>query len=312
MTTSALLSPAHVQATNVVFPSGAIQQLQAWAIKQPSALALLHKQHGRWQAYRWGDLPATLERLQHDLLKQGLVPGVRLALAGALTPELILLALAAQAVGAVLVSIDRDAQGEQLKTLLQAAQPGHAFVQDRKTIASWLASGYSNAAPLPLLTSQMAKYETSSWRILPLHGLISHGLASFPHGLISLRRSLKQRTVSWVDEGTEWQAGLAQVVKHWLNSGHVLASPETGSASSRDRREIQPHMLLASPARQLALQQELEQRLPASGSWRRYVIERGRGDASSWLGRWLLGRVAYLHGLPLQHDGWGTSRGAAA
>ncbi len=312
MTTSALLSSSHVQATNVVFPAGAIHKLQAWAIKQPSALALLHKQHGHWQAYRWGDLPATLERLQHGLLKQGLVPGARLALAGALTPELILLALAAHAAGAVLVSIDHTAQGEQLKALLQAAQPSHAFVQDRKTIAAWLASGYSNATPLLLLTSQMAKYETSSWRILPLHGLISSGLASLPHSLIGLRRSLKQRTVVWVDEGTEWQAGLAQIVEHWLNSGHVLVSPETGSASSRDRREIQPQVLLASPARQLALQQELEQRLPASGSWRRYIIEQGRGDASSRLARRLLGRVAYLHGLPLQHDGWGASRGAAS
>lgn len=297
MTWSALLATPDSQALGAGFSQDILANVAGWTAQRPDAIALLHKQRGRWEAFRWHDLPTALDRLRQGLARHGLVAGARLAVSGALEPELILLVLAANAAGARVVPVDRHAQGEHLRKALQAAAPTHAFVQDRKTIASWLESGYSSAGPVILFTSQPTGHQHASWRIVALHTVsqaVADG-AKRPGVASDLYRNLRSQPVLWVDEGTEWQSGLEQVLKTWLESGMTLAAPEVAASSARDRHEIQPRHFVASPGRQIQVQAELEERLPLPGSWQRQLAGQA---AATPIARWLAGRISRLHGLP--------------
>lgn len=284
-------------AEGVVLPPAALRAVERWAQQKPQALALLHKQHGRWGAYRWSDVARTVAQLRDALARRGLGPGSRLAVSGALEPRLILLVLAAHGAGATVVAIDRHAQGTALQERLRAAAPTHAFVQERKTISEWIDSGHVNAAPVPLYSAQSVAHDSGSWHIAPLAELA--GPASAP-AVAGRQAKVRGHAALWVDEGTEWHQGLEQVLADWLHSGTAMAAPESSASSTRDRREIQPWRLLVSVARRQQLQAELQARLPLPGSWRRRLTERAAARPGGLLARWLLGRISRLHGLPVR------------
>jgi len=298
MTGSALLTRPDVQALGASFSQDILKNVDSWAAQRPHAMALVHKQRGRWEAFRWHDLPTMLGRLRQGLARYGLGAGGRLVVSGAFEPELILLVLAAHVAGVRVIPVDRHAQGERLRKTLQAAATTHAFVQDRKTIASWLSSGYASDSPVTLFTSQPTGHQHASWRIVALH-TVSHAIADGAQrpGIVSdLHRNLHLQPVLWVDEGTEWHGGLEQVLKTWLESGMVLAAPEVAASSARDRHEIQPRHFVASAERRIQVQAELEERLPPPGSWQRELVGYA---ASAPIARWLAGRISRLHGLPV-------------
>lgn len=298
------LASTHLAA--VAFPADALARLQHWAQQCPDALALVHKQQGVWGAWRWRDLALRIAQLQPALSAHGLSPDARLAVSGAFEPQLIVLALAAHAAGAAVIPIDRDAQGEALQHWLWAAAPTHAFVQERKTISAWQSSGYAAAQPITLFAGQSvptATQDSGPWHIVPWADLQSPTLND-PNDTRTQPQSQRAaappraRTALWVDEGTEWTGGLDQVLEAWLADGHALAAPEVSASATRDRYEIQPQRILASPARQQRLQWELQARLAPLHSLTRHLSDwaaSGRGGA---LLAWLPRRIARLNGLP--------------
>lgn len=295
-------------ASAVRLPADAAQRIAHWADSRAQALALLHKQQGRWGALRWRDVPLTLDGWRLGLVRLGVGPGARLAVSGALEPGLILLALAAQAAGATVAVIDRHAQGPALGALLRAAAPTHAFVQDRKAVSAWLASGHANGHPVPLIAVQPVAHDDASWRIVPLAALRGGdgdgddggGPVAAARGprAAGLRRRLRGQELLWVDEGTEWAGGLEQVLAAWLAGGAALAAPEVSASAARDRHELQPGRLLASPARLRQVQDELRARLAPPGHWQRRLVERAAARPGRAWAQWLLRRVARLHGVP--------------
>lgn len=277
----------------------ALLHVERWARERPQAAALLHKRQGRWGLYRWSDVARTLAHLGGALARQGVGPRARMAVSGALEPQLLLLALAAQGAGATVLPIGRHARGAELRALLQAAAPTHAFVQERGTISAWLDSGHAPAAPVPLYSPQPVVHAPGDWRIVPLALLTDDAPAPAPAGAAA-PHSLRGQAVLWVDEGTEWAGGLEQVLAQWLQAGAALAAPETSASSARDRREVPAQRALASAQRGRQLQAELEARLPPRGSWTRGLIDRaGSGRGGGPLSAWLLRRIERLHGLPV-------------
>lgn len=298
---------AHGMAHEVAvrFPADLDARIAHWARTRPQALALLHKQRGQWGALRWQDVPARLAQLRQGLELQRLSAASRLAASGALEPDLILIALAAHAAGAVVVSVDRYAHADVLRSALQAAAPTHAFVQDRKTLSAWLASGYSPAGPAPLYSPQSVAHDSGAWQLVPLDALADPaGGDTAVYSRTGLRRALRHRRVSWVEEGTEWSGGLEMVLEGWLENGDVLAAPEVGASSTRDRHEVQPDRLLVSPSHLAQLEAQLRERLAAPGSWSRGLTDRAAAKSKGSAGpfsRWLRGRIGSLNGLP--HEG---------
>jgi long-subunit acyl-CoA synthetase (AMP-forming) len=307
---------AHAQP--VAFPEDALNIVARRAKETPHALALLSKQRGYWGAYRWQDLASELDRLRQGLAQAGVDGAARLAVSGAIAADLVLLALAAHAAGAQVFVIDRHTQGADLRSQLEAIAPTHAFAQERKTVSAWLACGYTPAAPLPLYSSQSATHPGERWRVQTLVALtgLSQAAATAP-----LARRTRKQTLLWTDEGTEWKEGLAEALAAWLTTGATLAAPESSASATRDRHELQPRQLLASPARQRQLQAELYARLAPKGHWQRRLLDWAAREAARPLPRLLLRRIARLHGLPawqypvgdaptLNYAGWATAEAA--
>ncbi|MEB0187931.1 hypothetical protein QN410_25070 [Pseudomonas sp. Bout1] len=169
----------------------ALAQLRHWAQVTPLHSALRHKRDGQWYAWRWIDALRDVERLTDGLRQQGFTERSRLALSGAFEPGLLLLALAAQAIGGRILTLADDLEPTALEQQLWRIRPTHAYVQ-----------GLQPAA----IVQRVGAVDTSQrlcrwWQ--------SCG-----------------KTELWSQESTHWQGGLAAVLEQWLNSGQSLGFPE--------------------------------------------------------------------------------------
>jgi hypothetical protein len=290
----------------VLFPAATLAAVERWSRQRPLAPALLHKLHGRWGLYRWDDVARELAHLRDALIRESVGPQSRLAVCGALEPRLILLALAAHATGATVLTIDRHARGADLRALLLAAAPTHAFVQDRQIISAWIDSGHRNADLVPLYSTQSVRHDSGSWHILPLADL----LGNVPEFIaVNKRMNVRGQPGLWTDEGTEWTEGLEVVLAEWLQTGATLVAPEVSAASVRDRQEVRFQRVVASAARRQQWRTELNARLAPTGSWTRWLIDWAGYRPGRFWSTWLLHRIDRLHGLPesVRRQGEGTA-----
>lgn len=275
-----------------------LRRLHAQGAEHPDAPALLHKRGGHWRVFRWHEVAAEVERLDAALERRGVGAGARIALSGPFEPDLITFALAAHARGVLLHPVAPSLQGDGLAGVLAAIAPTHAFVQGRRTIARWLTvrPGGGTAA-VPLFTSlPLGPPHPGPWRIDPLwpDEADDHGRRHW----IGRVQALGRRDILWADEGTEWAGGLGAVIAPWLAGGTVVAFPEAAGSAARDRREIRPTALLASPERHRAIAEEILRRLPPPGSLGRRVHDALTANPAGVAARLVTARLNALLGLP--------------
>ncbi|WP_022979756.1 AMP-binding protein [Ideonella sp. B508-1] len=291
-----MTDPTHATAAEPIphnaqdaLPEDAWQQLDHWAQRHPQALALRHKRRGRWVAWPWAQVHRTASLLRTGLAHEGLGPQSRLAVCGAFEPRLLLLVLAARAAGAQVLSLPRGLGEAELAAWQARTRPTHVYLQSRDELLRWLRlRGPQSEGAVQLISPQPVPKGQDAAAWLHLRDL----LGEVPPQVQRHAWHRAQRTAAaWCEEGTEWSEGLALVVGHWLRTGEGLAFPEDTAAAARDRRDTVPSRLLLSAQRAQQLSDEIEQRLPVAGSWRRRWVE-GALSASSVSGgsrwdRWL-------------------------
>ncbi|MDH4980994.1 AMP-binding protein [Hyphomicrobium sp. D-2] len=273
--------------------------IEKWATEKPRAWALLHKK-SVWHAYTWQAVAKRVADLRGALARRGVADGARFAVSGQLDAQLLLVALAAHTNGATVIPIDRYSDKAALEALLQSISITHAYVPDRKTLATWLSVRNGQRTPVPLFSAHTATGLHPTWNVQQL-----------PHDLATLAepanhqsrartksRPLQPQAGIWVDEGTEWNDGLADVISAWLETGNVLAAPETSLSATRDRFELQPARIIASNARKRRIQAELNARLYPPGTWLRTIADVGLRSSANPLTAWIGKRIARLNGLP--------------
>lgn len=249
-------------------PKALLEHLRHWAQLTPLHIALRHKRQGRWHAWRWIDTLRDVERLADGLRQQGFSEQSRLVLSGAFEPNLLLLALAAQAVGGQVLTLADNLEPQALEQQLWRIRPSHVYVQGRQP--DWAFTQRLDFAQL-LGPVDPAQHVQRWWQPTA-------------------------ETALWSEEGTHWQGGLAVVLEQWLNSGNGLAFPEILASARRDRSEVAPTGLLLSPARLQHLANDIESRLAPPGTWRRSLCDWAIAHPHRGLRRLLKNRVRKLLG----------------
>ncbi|WPP00652.1 AMP-binding protein [Pseudomonas sp. HR96] len=276
-----------------VVPAAALLALRRWAAERPQQLALRHRRQGAWQAWRWSDVVAQVERGAAGLRAQGFAEGSRLAVCGAFEPSLLIVVLAAHSLGGQVRPISRHSRGDALREQLLQAQAGYAYVQRREEVSQWRQASPQLPAPLRLYCPDASAAIDGDWHVLPLATLF--GAADNAPGTLAWRHAHADPAV-WVEQGTEWPEGLSHLLQRWLDRGEGFAFPETSESASRDRRDIRPAALLLSSERVQALADEIEARLAPLGSWRRRLCDWTLRNPRHGLRRWLHQRVRGLLG----------------
>jgi len=193
----------------------ALEQLQHWAQFRPLHCALRHKRHGRWYAWRWIDALRDVERLADGLRQHGFGQYSRLLVTGAFEPNLLLLALAAEATGGQVLTLADTLEPSALHGQIWRLRPTHAYVPDCQQLQHWLTVVGSSAVPQVLISDQ----QVPGSEVVAFTRLLG---PAEPLQRLNRWWQPAGETALWSEEGTRWQGGLAVLLEQWLNSGQGL------------------------------------------------------------------------------------------
>lgn len=255
----------------------ALDRLRHWVHAAPLDIALRHKRHGQWQAWRWIDVLRDVEQLVDGLRQHDFDQRSRLLLSGAFDPDFLLLALAAQASGASIVIAPTPHSVEQARAQTEAQRPTHSFVQQRRDLPLWLDAAEHSRVLRTLICGQVPLLESASTVVTSVAQLRVKSDIAPERQAHKRGAALKQL---WSEEGSDWQGGFAVLLQQWLGSGQALAFAECTGSVARDRRDAAPTGLVLSASRLLALADEIESRLPPSGTWRRRLCDWAIAESS--------------------------------
>ncbi len=272
----------------------ALERLRHWAHVAPLDIALRHKRHGDWYAWRWIDVLHDVEQWVDGLRSQGFDERSRLVLSGAFEPDFLLLALAAQASGGTLAVVPAPASAEQARQIVEAQRPTHGFVQRRRELGLWLDAADQRPVLGTLICGQQPLIKSTGTAIISVAQLRLAASASSQVRAQQIRsKGIEQL---WTEEGSEWQGGFAVLLEQWLGTGQALAFAECPGSVARDRRDVAPSGLVMSAERLQVLADEIESRLPPQGSWRRRLCDWTIADPQRGVRRLLRNRVKRLLG----------------
>ena len=310
------------------------EQLRTWAAAEPRAVALRQKEGGQWRLWRRAAVLNEVERLAAGLQALGLHPGTALVVSGAIAPKLLLITLAARTLGAQVVMAGSEVDGDTSQALLDAHHVAVVVAQSRAGLMHWLRLIGTTRQPVRLVFDHdpadrpVSHASVTTFGALRRLGVLRKAGSTLARAAAgtdapglqpSANAHLHHRHATiWIEETTHWLADLDKLVATWLTDGDTLAFPEGATATTRDRRELQPARWIASGAQIAAAAQQIEALLPREKSLAGWLVRRSLARAvasgrAGWvaavlrhrLGLSALRGVEWLGAAPnaAQHDG---------
>ena len=125
-------------ARGIPLPSSTIETLPALLRRNarlaPDAVALRHKDMGRWREYAWAEYADRVARVGLGLLSLGVQPGDRVAILGENRPEWLWSDLGAQGIGAIVVGVYSTSPTAEVEYLLDHSGCRVAIVEDEEQL----------------------------------------------------------------------------------------------------------------------------------------------------------------------------------
>ncbi|MDJ0889397.1 MAG: AMP-binding protein, partial [Desulfobacterales bacterium] len=112
-----------------------IPQLLRWRVKQSGdKVALREKDFGRWNAYTWSDYYDHVRKAGLGLEKIGFKPGDKIAIIGDNIPELLFVAVGAQAVGGISAGLYQSSLPDEIEGILNYMGVSLVFCDDQEQV----------------------------------------------------------------------------------------------------------------------------------------------------------------------------------
>ena len=254
--------------------------------RDPEGVALCYKHRGVWIIWSLRNVVAAANRYASGLRRHGVEPGSVVALAGEISPNLLLIAtLAARINGASLLSIAPDAKASTIDEALADGADGPAglaVVQGRAAPPEWVKVANRTGKPIPIVFDHMTPPGRSSHSSVRLVADVRDQAAANGWAERLQSASITAKPTLWVEATTGWTGRLDAVINSWIASGEALALPELLAAPVRDRREIRPNRWITPAGRVTAAYAEIARRLPLDcGVGGRMVARAPRSQESS-------------------------------
>ena len=112
-----------------------IPQLLRWRVRRSGdKVALREKDFGRWHAYTWSDYYDLVRKAGLGLEKIGFKPGDKIAIIGDNIPELLFVAVGAQAVGGVSAGLYQSSLPDEIEGILNYMGVSLVFCDDQEQV----------------------------------------------------------------------------------------------------------------------------------------------------------------------------------
>ena len=305
--------------SNALSPPTLPALLARQATERPHAIALRHKRLGIWVQWQWRQLADEALRVAESLRVRGFSRGTQLVLLTRPRTEALVLSLAAQALGGVVVPLDPEdttaaipslllhlqpaflfAEGQlEVDQVLRACAPGHLIYADTRglrshpspalqTYSSLLASP---PAPLAALCCEGSLPAFHFYRLTAAGEIESHAL-THRELLAEAVTLLHRENIGAQDDALATRAFAAPgqaryLIAPWLQSGFTLNFPETPETRDRDRRDLEPTVVAGTGDTYDRITAMVMARLPAEGSRLRHLVDWSLSPSHKGLGRWM-------------------------
>lgn len=288
------------------------QALLRQAHTRGSAVALRYKRLGIWQVRTWSELAGDVGELAAALHQRGLSGNDNLLIISQARPEALLLALAAQWLGASVTLLDPEHDN---RAVLAERRPSFVLAEDLQAvqqIGEYRVLIYLDGRGLnhPHAAGLIAYADLSANAPAPACATQSSALAFVFHAgtpvqlshaqLLAGARTLIAREHLTCDEealATRVFAASGQaryLLAPWLHAGFRLNFPEALATRDTDRRELGPTLVLGTRESYGRLEQWVAERLPLPGTFShrlyRWAMQPTPSPVRRWLGRWLVRR----------------------
>jgi long-subunit acyl-CoA synthetase (AMP-forming) len=303
----------------------------AWqAALRPAATALRHKRLGIWHALSWQQVAHDVACLAQALADQGVAAGSSVLLLSHPRAEALLVALAAQSLGATAVPLDPLQPVPVLQALLLQLQPQFVFAQDQQQVDLLLGAGHEPAllayadgrglaqyrqpflvsyaqllasaarqSPAPVVDSKawpsqaaFAFYRNEPGGLWHWQQFSHRQLLDDAERVIEVEK-LSEREEALAARGFATESAARYLLAAWLVAGFVLNFPESLATRDTDRRELGPTLVLGTRDTYARVAAMARSRLPRHGTLLRHLLDAAlaaRNPMARALGYWLVRR----------------------
>lgn len=281
--------------------------LKYQSVTKSNQIALRHKRFGIWQQTSWADVHHHVLRLVNKLQAENFSVGDTLYLLSYPRPDALLLSLAAQWLGGISAPLDPSYPESEVVDLLKQIQPKFIFAETENQVDLLIKAELKPAlifyaepkgiARFAVANLQDVNAAKASEEILHIPGASTGSdYAAFRFYRLNAEHKLEVKKLNHTDliahasqfikteHITDKEEALAArsfaasghiryLLAPWLIAGFTLNFPENIHTRDNDRRELGPSFVAGTAETYQRLFNQLQNRLPETGTLRRRFVE---------------------------------------